>query len=290
MQGIGMENKKVSIVIPVYNAEKTLPQCIKSILELDYKNYGVTFVDDGSVDQSRHIILSYVKKHKKRIKFIEQKHKGPATARNLGAKSSHGNIIVFTDSDCIVLKNWIKLLLKSFNNNIGAVGGGLIPYSLRNLSERFEQYRRELLYGKMKRYIDTLPACNLAIKREVFEEVGGFDEEFKYPSSEDYELCYRVREKGYKILYDPKISVIHFHSQSWRGVLRRAFIHGQEGVELRKKRRYPLSKEFLSLCKSAVLPFLAVKRYPPKLIAGGFLYDFVSMVGQTRGISIYRRG
>ncbi len=280
---------KVSIVVPTYNAEKTIKDCIESILSIDYKNYEAIFVDDGSTDNTASIIEEYACKSKN-IRLIRQKHKGPASARNLGVKMSNGKIIFFTDSDCIVPKNWIQEFLKYFfnNKNIGAVGGSLKPASVSSIYELFDQKRREILYGAEKKFVNTLPTCNLAVRRDVLSRIGGFDESFKHASAEDYDLCIRIRMLGYKILYDPNVFVLHHHSQNLRSLLRKAFIHGKEYIKLERKHK----KNNFSIIKKSLLtsisgPITVLVKYPISLLPVASLYECSASIGRIIGLWKY---
>ena len=100
----------VSIVIPIYNAEKYLKKCLDSILNQEYKNIEVICVNDGSTDSSKAIIENYIKKDK-RVRLINQKNRGVSFSRNTGIESSHGIYISFVDADDFVEKNYISLML-----------------------------------------------------------------------------------------------------------------------------------------------------------------------------------
>ena len=284
-----MDNPKVSVVVPAYNAEKTIQKCLDSLLRIDYPFYEIVVVDDGSTDGTWDILRKYSAANSN-VKCIRQKNKGPAAARNRGVRKSIGEVIFFTDSDCIVPRDWVTRLLRYFGDeSIGAAGGSLKPATVNSIFEQFDQKRRENLYGNIKRFIDALPTCNLAVRRNVFEEVGGFDESFKCASAEDYDLCYRMRDRGYKIFYDPEVSVLHYHSQDIRSLLRRGYIHGREGVKLRAKGKYPMYKEVISLAKFVLLPLTSLRCYPGKLYFIGLLYDLTSYAGKLSGLLRYRR-
>jgi len=279
---------KVSIVVPVYNAEKTLKDCIYSLLKMDYKDYEIIFVDDGSTDSSKKIITDFANKYE-HIRLLEQMHRGPASARNLGIRNSSGKIVFFTDSDCIVPINWVKSILEYFGDkSIGAVGGSLTPVSTNSIYEVFDQKRRENLYGTKKKFVDALPTCNLAVRREILEKIGGFDESFKYASAEDYDLCYRIRRFGYKILYVPKISVMHHHPQNFKTILRKGYIHGKEFIKLRRKYEKNLYFDIRMFLNSLVSPFLVVKRYPLNLLPLAFLYETSASIGRIRSLLVNR--
>ena len=109
-------NKKVSIIIPVYNAEKFLDKCIESLQNQTYKNLEFVFVDDGSKDNSVNILKKYAKKDK-RIKIIRQKNAGPGPARNNGMKQSTGDYLTFVDSDDTINPDYIEQLMTHIKDN-----------------------------------------------------------------------------------------------------------------------------------------------------------------------------
>lgn len=222
------ENCLISIVIPVYNSEQTLEECLQSILALSYINFELIIVNDGSSDSSEAIIQGYAQKDQ-RIKFITTENGGPASARNTAIAMALGEIVFFTDSDVVVNSDWVEKILSCFvEDEIAAVGGIVKAYSLDTVCERAEQMRYDEVVGTESAYVEALPTCNLAIKRSVLLEIGGFDEGYKHASTEDYDLCYRIRAKGYKIYLDANSYILHKHPVSLYGVVRRAFYHGVE--------------------------------------------------------------
>lgn len=92
-------NEKVSVVVPVYNAEKSLGECLDSILSQDYQNIEIVLIDDGSTDSSAELCASYQKKYGSKIKYFYQSNSGPAAARNQGIEKSSGKYIAFVDAD-----------------------------------------------------------------------------------------------------------------------------------------------------------------------------------------------
>lgn len=109
-------NKKVSVIVPVYNSERTLPNCIHSILNQTYKNIEIIIVDDGSNDNSEKICNNF-KKIYSNIIYVRQKNNGVSSARNTGIKKSSGKYIMFVDSDDTIDSNLIEELIKKNNNN-----------------------------------------------------------------------------------------------------------------------------------------------------------------------------
>ena len=104
------DNPLVSIVIPVYNTDKYLRRCIKSVINQTYNNLEIIIVDDGSTDKSMEICQEFLV-HDKRIKLISKKNEGQAIARNIGIASSNGNYLGFVDSDDYIMEDMIESLL-----------------------------------------------------------------------------------------------------------------------------------------------------------------------------------
>ncbi|MEH7464169.1 glycosyltransferase family 2 protein, partial [Bacillus thuringiensis] len=108
---------KVSIIVPVYNCEEYLSNCIESILNQTYKNIEIVIVNDGSIDQSEKIINKY-KVKEERIMYYYQDNCGPSEARNKGIINSTGEYVTFIDADDTVDKYYVELLLnKMINSN-----------------------------------------------------------------------------------------------------------------------------------------------------------------------------
>lgn len=104
-------NIKISIIIPVYNGEKTIERCINSIINNNYENIEIIVINDGSNDRTLEI-LEKIKKVEKRLKVISQKNSGVSAARNLGIKNSTGDYIYFMDADDYIEENCIKTVMK----------------------------------------------------------------------------------------------------------------------------------------------------------------------------------
>ena len=111
-----MKSAKVSVIIPVYNEERVIVNCLKSLAKQIYKPLEIIIVDDGSVDNAIKKI-SNLKSQISNLKLYKQNHLGPGPARNLGAKYSKGEILVFVDADMMFDKDFIKDLIKPILNN-----------------------------------------------------------------------------------------------------------------------------------------------------------------------------
>lgn len=231
-----MNEPRISIIVPVHNAEKTLKKCIESLLCLDYSNYEVAIVDDGSVDKTFAILGEY----RDRITIIRSHHAGPSKARNDAAKIAQGDFLAFTDADCIVDKNWLNELLKGFENeSIAAAGGSQYsPEEETAFGKRVQLFFE--LTGFLGGYIkgrdqDAIvevahnPSCNVMYRKSAFVGIGGFDEGL-WPS-EDVDLDYRLKKKKFNFRYNPRAVVYHYRPQSLKALSQMMYRYGvMQGV------------------------------------------------------------
>lgn len=108
--------EKVSLIIPVFNSDKYLEECLNSIISQNYCNYEVILINDGSTDESKKICENYVKSDS-RVRLINQKNQGVSIARNVGIKEATGDVIMFIDSDDILEDNALTFILDNFKQN-----------------------------------------------------------------------------------------------------------------------------------------------------------------------------
>lgn len=211
-----------SIIIPVFNGEKTIKECLESLLnQQGKKNYEIIVVDDGSTDSTSEI----AKKFSGKIKYIFQKNVGPAKARNNGAKNARGEMLVFIDSDCIAEKNWLEEMLKPFSDSEVKGVQGSYKTKQRDIIARFAQIEIEERYKKMskKSSIDFIGSYSAAYRKEIFDKAGGFDERFPVASGEDPELSYKLAKSGNKLVFNPNAIVYHAHPNSLGDYLKNKF-------------------------------------------------------------------
>jgi cellulose synthase/poly-beta-1,6-N-acetylglucosamine synthase-like glycosyltransferase len=225
----------ISVIIPAYNAASTIRDTIEALLNQNYpKNkYEIIVVDDGSEDNTVKIVKSY-----KRVRLIQQKHKGPAATRNLGAKKAKGSILLFTDSDCIPSRNWIRNMIESFKDSeIVGVSGTYKTLNKESIVARFIGYEiaRNHEVMKKQKYIDFIGSYSAAYRKDIFLKFGGFDESFPIASGEDPELSFRISKAGYKMFFQPKAYVYHRHPDSLKKFLKQQFWRGYWRVLLYKK-------------------------------------------------------
>ena len=215
---------KVSVVICVYNGDRTLDACLASLERLNYPNYEVIVVNDGSTDRSKQIAESY-----DYIRLIHQENKGLSEARNAGIRVSQGEIIAYTDADCMTDPDWLTYLVARFqSSDFGAVGGP-------NFSPPDDSFvascvavspgapSHVLLDDEVAEHI---PGCNMAFRREALEAIAGFDPIFR-AAGDDVDLCWRLQNKGYKIGFSPAAVVWHFRRNTIRDYLKQQRGYGK---------------------------------------------------------------
>jgi len=204
-----------SVIIPAYNSERHIAACLEALLGQEYPPvyYEILVVDDGSTDCTEAVVARY-QNASIRLRYFKQANQGPAAARNLGARHAAGEILLFTDSDCVPEPDWLAQMLKPFDKNpgISAVKGA---YKTRQTSPvaLFAQLEFEERYHKLSQHaeIDFVDTYAAAIKTDVFLGIGGFDTSFPKANNEDVELSYRMARHGHRIVFNPLAIVYHHH-------------------------------------------------------------------------------
>ena len=198
----------VSVIIPTLNRKELLDNCLKSLYRMNYptSNFEVLVVDGGSTDGT----IQMLNNDFPDVRFIIEKSKGRSGARNIGWKKAKGQIVAYTDDDCVVDENWLKILVSGFDSKrIGAVGG---PLLLINQSKLIRNRFKGTPMGDFdlgdKKFLATeLITANLAVRCEVFKK-NRFDEILIY-DLEDIEFCRSLIATGYTLLYVPEARVYH---------------------------------------------------------------------------------
>lgn len=217
----------ISVIIPSYNAEKTVIQALKGLENETRKDFEVVVVDDGSTDSSFELVKSYKNKSELSIRLIKQQNAGPAKARNIGVEHSEGDIIIFLDSDCVPPDNWVEEMVRPLDNNIAGCNCGYKVKNKESLIARYIDYeiakRHEKLIGKS---IDTIGTYSASFIKSVFNEAGGFDTKYKAASGEDFDFAFNVKKMGYDLVFTGKTFVYHYHPDTLKKYLKQQFGRG----------------------------------------------------------------
>ncbi len=210
-------SSSVSLVIPGRNCERTVDRCLSAVVAIQESCPDVLreilFVDDGSVDRTRELVGRYP------VTLIPGSGQGPGAARNLGWKAATSSLVWFVDSDCVAHPEALETLLHHFDeHSVGAVSGTYGNASEDSLlgclihEEIVERHRR------MGREVDFLATFNVIYRREILEQLDGFDE--RYLKAQDAELSFRTRAAGHRLHFEMQSVVDHYHEQRLRSYLK----------------------------------------------------------------------
>jgi len=275
-----MENMKISIIIPTYNEETSIEECVNSLKNQSLKNFEIILVDDGSCDNTKQI-LNRIQSTSHNIRVFSQVHKGPALARNLGASRAKGSILVFVDADMTFDKNFLLNLTKpilnkktkgTFSKEEYVSNWNNIWAKSWNINENWEAKKRH-----PKNFPDTQKVFRAILKSE-FVKAGGFD---AGGYTDDYTLSEKL---GYKAAVAPKAKFYHKNPDS----LKEVFFQSKWAA----KRRYKagviglILVLFLKLSLPATLAVAVYKTIRHNTPAF-FVFKFVYNSGATLGIIEY---
>jgi glycosyltransferase involved in cell wall biosynthesis len=212
----------ISVIVCTYNRARRLEQTLKSLQEMAVPvglPWELIIVDNNSSDNTKEIVDGFINKPDLNAKYITERHQGLSYARNIGIQESSGNIIAFTDDDCIVDRHWIASISRGFESgeSIAGIGGRVELYNKMDRPVSVRTYREKMIFSSIDRLFNLIIGCNMAFARHVFDEVGMFDTDFgvgtSFVSAEDSDFLYRAYKKGLKIIYSPDILVYHNHGR-----------------------------------------------------------------------------
>jgi GT2 family glycosyltransferase len=234
----GLEtDPQVSIVIPCYNSEKTIRQCLDSIIRQQTSvPFDVTVID-SSIDATAEIVA----REYPAVRLVRRPTRTLAgAARNLGVKTTSGLYCMMIDSDCIAATDMVERVMARFNESDYAGVGGAIcngtPDSWSGLLCYLMEFK-ESMPCTPRRTVRTLATANLTYRRDVFERLGGFDDTLWL--TEDILFNYKLTLAGYSILFDPEIQVTHLNRTGWRNVLSYMYGMGRMSAAARLRGEMP---------------------------------------------------
>ena len=209
---------EASLVIPTFGRPAALAETLRALARIEHprNQWEVIVVDDGSDDDVLPAVRELVRRAGAPVRLLERPHRGPAAARNAGARAAEGDILIFLDADIVVEPDFVIRHLQTGRAHSGSWVIGRIVHPIEARQTPLGRYR-DTLWEAFHRaqggdgVLDTngMTAANLSLPAWDFAKLGGFDEDFTIASSEDWDLAMRARGAGVRILYDPNIVVIH---------------------------------------------------------------------------------
>jgi glycosyltransferase involved in cell wall biosynthesis len=214
----------ISVVVPVYNGEKTIRATIEHLLRQSLPPAEIIIVDDGSTDGTANILDGFGSQ----IKTLTKTNGGPASARNAGVRSSIGSLIAFTDSDCFPDENWLQELVKGFQTlTVGGIGGKICGAADGLIGEYVDLHRWMDPQCAGDGTVLHLVTANACFRSDVLLGANLFDERFSKAGGEDTELSVRLRNFGHELSFIESAVVRHRHRQTIRDYLKTIANHGE---------------------------------------------------------------
>lgn len=222
---------RVSVVVCTYNGSRTLRQCLAELEQLDYPDYEVIVVNDGSTDNCAEIANEF------RCKLITTENRGLSAARNTGWQAATGEIVAYIDDDAYPDAHWLRYLAMTFEStshaavggpNVGPAGDGFIAECVINAPGGPVHVMLD------DKHAEHIPGCNMAFRREALAAIDGFDPQFRV-AGDDVDVCWRIQERGWTIGFSPSALVWHHRRNSVKTYWKQQLGYGKAEALLERK-------------------------------------------------------
>lgn len=226
---------RISVVMPVYNAERLLGECLAAVAASTFRDYEVVVVDDSSTDRSREIAAA----HGARV-VPSGGRLGPGRARNKGVEHARGDIVFFIDSDVVIRPDTLGRLVTAFDRDPGVAGLMAVQsptMRFRNLCSVYKNLW--MYYTYVRRAGEDVPlfyTTAAAIRRDAFVKSGGFDVNYVDPNIEDTDYGQKLAQQGYRIQILPDLEVEHVKGYDLAGLLRVDFLRSMSLARLKLRK------------------------------------------------------
>ncbi len=216
---------KISVIIPTHNSEKTIENCVQSLVRQNFprNEFEIIVVDDGSKDNT----VNLAKKAGADLVIVTEPCFQGA-ARNLGAKNASGDFLSFLDSDCTARERWLEIISMELKEN-DAIGGPVLNGNTNSLvawAEYLIEFS-EFHEHKKRSIVEFVPGCSQAYKKEIFFQVGGFS---KQRLSEDVKIGHALTKAGINVLFVPELQINHLCRTEFNRYIANAKIGGKYSI------------------------------------------------------------
>jgi O-antigen biosynthesis protein len=226
---------RVSVVVASYNGASTLKTCLQSLEHLNYPDYEVILVDDGSTDATQSIVSTFPRVRN----ILHARNEGLSVARNSGIDAASGSIIAFTDSDCRADEDWLFFLVGDLlRSDFAGIGGHnfLPPDDSPTAAAVMVSPGGPAHVMLTDRVAEHVPGCNMAFYKSALTGLHGFDPIFRR-AGDDVDICWRLQQRGYRIGFSPAGFVWHYRRNTVRAYLKQQSGYGE--AEALLERRHP---------------------------------------------------
>ena len=225
---------RISVVVCTHNGARTIRDCCEGLLKIDYPNYEVIIVDDGSTDASASIAKEY------NFKVLSTSNQGLSNARNTGLVHATGEIIAYIDDDAYPDPDWLTYLVSTFLNpageNFAGVGGpNIAPPGDGIIADCVAHAPGGPIHVLLtNREAEHIPGCNMAFRVSALKAIGGFDPQFRV-AGDDVDVCWRLQQKGWSLGFSPSAVVWHHRRNSIKTYWRQQKGYGKAEAMLERK-------------------------------------------------------
>jgi GT2 family glycosyltransferase len=221
----------VSVVVCAYNCEGTLRSCFDGLRALDYPDFEVIVVNDGSTDRTGEITQEYG------FRLISTANQGLANARNEGLHAATGEIVAYMDADARPDPHWLSHLATSFlkSSHAGIGGPNIPPPEGGEVAECVANAPGGPIHVLLSDEIaEHIPGCNMAFWKTSLLAIGGFDPQFCI-AGDDVDICWRLQQQGWTVGFSPGAVVWHHRRDSSTGYLKQQYQYGKAEALLERK-------------------------------------------------------
>jgi len=229
--GMEMVWPRISVVVCSYNGARTIRDCCEGLLKLEYPDFEVIVVDDGSTDATAAIATEYG------FRVISTENLGLSNARNTGLAAAQGEIVAYTDDDAYPDPHWLSFLASTFlNSDHAGVGGPNIPPTDGGaIAECVANAPGGPVHVLLSdREAEHIPGCNMAFWKDKLEAIGGFDPRYR-AAGDDVDVCWRLQQRGWTLGFSPAAVVWHHRRNSVRAYWKQQKGYGKAEALLEAK-------------------------------------------------------
>jgi O-antigen biosynthesis protein len=221
----------ISVVVCSYNGSRTIRDCLAALRRLDYPDFEVIVVDDGSTDGTAAIARSYG------FEVISTENRGLSSARNTGMAAARGEIVAYIDDDAYPDTDWLTFIAATLTTttHVGAGGPNLPPPGDGPIADCVANAPGGPVHVLLSdRDAEHIPGCNMAFRKSALQAIGGFDPQFR-TAGDDVDVCWRLQERGWTIGFSPAALVWHHRRNSVRAYWKQQEGYGKAEALLERK-------------------------------------------------------
>jgi GT2 family glycosyltransferase len=222
---------QISVVVCSYNGSRTIGDCLDGLKKLDYPNFEVIVVNDGSKDNTEAIAKEFG------FKVISTENHGLSSARNTGMNAAAGEIVAYIDDDARPDPHWLTYLASTFLNtdHVGVGGPNLPPPNDGMVADCVASSPGGPIHVLLTDVVaEHIPGCNMAFRKAALQAIGGFDTQF-HIAGDDVDVCWRLQERGWTLGFSPAAMVWHHRRNSVKTYLKQQLNYGKAEADLEKK-------------------------------------------------------